>query len=83
MAEKTGERFSRKQAQVKLGRRVRSIVQLDGVSAGTYGRVMEIDEIETDGFELIIEWDSRIGEKLQHDWFSKEQYEHCLIDEAI
>ena len=75
-------RFSREEAQARLGRRVRSVVSLSDVAAGTSGRVVEIDEIDKDGFELIVEWDLRIEGKFQHDWFSKEQCERCLIDET-
>jgi hypothetical protein len=75
-------RFSRDEAQAKLGRRVRSVVWLDDVASGTRGRVMEIDEIDKDGFELIVEWDLRIGGKSQHDWFTKDRYDHCLVEEA-
>ena len=74
-------RFSREEALSRVGRRVRSIVGFDGLEVGTLGRVMEIDEIEPDGFELIIEWDSRIEGKFQHDWFTKEQYENSLVED--
>ena len=76
------ERFTREEAEGKLGHRVRSGIELNGILAGAAGRVMEIDEIEKNGFDLIIEWDSRIGGKFQHDWFSKDRYERCLIDEV-
>jgi len=74
-------RFTAEEAREKLGRRVRSIVALDGIAAGTSGSVMQVDEIEHDGFELIVEWDTRIDGKRQHDWFSKEQFNQYLIDE--
>jgi hypothetical protein len=74
-------RFSREEALGRVGRRVRSIVGFDGIEAGARGRVMEIDEIKPDGFELIIEWDSRIEGKFQHDWFTKEQYETSLVED--
>ena len=80
-AERKSVRFSREEADVKLGHRVRSVIELDDVAAGTAGRVMEMDEIEKDGFELIVEWDSRVDGKFQHDWFSKDQYDRCLIEE--
>ena len=75
-------RFSRDEARAKLGHRVRSLVTLDGIAEGTFGRVMQIDELEQNAFELIIEWDVRIEGKLQHDWFNKEQFERCLLEEA-
>ena len=74
-------RFTGDEARAKLGRRVRSVVALDGIAAGTSGSVMQVDEIESGGFELIVEWDTRIDGKRQHDWFSKEQFNQYLIDE--
>ena len=73
-------RFSREEAQALLGRRVRTVAGVDGVPTGTFGSVMHLDEIEKDNFELIVEWYVLIDGKRQHDWFSKEQYEQCLID---
>ena len=75
-------RFSRDEAQEKLGRRVRSVFLLDEIPAGTCGTVMQTDEIEQGEFELIIEWDVRPANKLQADWFTKEQYEAYLIEET-
>ncbi len=74
-------RFSREEAQSKLGRRVRSVVGFDGVSPGTFGCVMQLDEIEKNNFEVIVEWFALIDGKRQHDWFSKEQFEQCLVDD--
>jgi hypothetical protein len=74
-------RFSKEEAQSKLGRRVRTVVAVDGVPSGTVGSVMELDEIEKNSFEVIVEWFVLIDGKHQHDWFSKEQYEQCLIDD--
>ena len=74
-------RFAEQEARAKLGHRVRAVVALDGIAAGTSGSVMQVDEIENNGFELIIEWDIRIDGKRQHDWFSKEQFNQYLIDE--
>jgi hypothetical protein len=42
---------------------------------------MQLDEIEKNSFEVIVEWFVLIDGKHQHDWFSKEQYELCLIDD--
>jgi hypothetical protein len=74
-------RFSREEAQVKLGRRVRALIGIDGVPSGAFGCVMQLDEIERGGFEVIVEWYVLIEGKRQHDWFSKEKYEAYLIDE--
>lgn len=74
-------RFSRDEAHEKLGRRVRSVVWLNDIPSGTSGNVTRIDEIEN-GFELIIEWDLRGASGFQFDWFTKDQYERCLIEET-
>jgi hypothetical protein len=74
-------RFTREEAQAKLGRRVRAVVAVDGVPSGAFGCVMQLDEIEKHKFEVIVEWYVLIDGKRQHDWFSKEQYERCLIDD--
>jgi hypothetical protein len=74
-------RFSKEEAQTKLGRRVRAVVSVDGVPSGSVGSVMQLDEIEKNSFEVIVEWFVLIDGKHQHDWFSKEQYELCLIDD--
>ena len=76
------KRFSRAQAQAKLGGRVRSITDLSDVPKGATGRVMEMDEIDRDEYELIIEWDTLFDGKYQHDWFSKDQYDAYLIEEC-
>jgi hypothetical protein len=75
-------RFSRNEAQEKLGRRVRLVVALGEVPAGTSGTVMYTDQIETGEFELIIEWDVRPPGKFEHDWFTKDQYKGYLIEES-
>lgn len=74
-------RFSREEAQAKLGRRVRAVVRVDGVPAGTFGCVMQLDEIEQNNFEVIVEWYVVFEGKRQHDWFTKKEYENCLIDD--
>jgi hypothetical protein len=80
-AQLSSKRFNREQAQAKLGGRVRSVAELSDIPKGATGRVMEMDEITRDEFELIVEWDVLLDGKYQHDWFSKDQYDLCLIDE--
>ena len=81
LAESRSTRFNREQAKAKLGGRVRSVAELSDVPKGATGRVMEMDEITRDEFELIVEWDVLLDGKYQHDWFSKDRYDLCLIDE--
>jgi hypothetical protein len=42
---------------------------------------MQLDEIERNGFDLIVEWSMLVQGKRQHNWFSRDEYERCLIDE--
>jgi hypothetical protein len=74
------ERFSREEAESKLGGGVRAAADFTDIPAGTTGRVIGVDEVECGGFELIVEWDLRVGGKLQHDWFTKENYRHSLVE---
>ncbi len=79
-AERSLQRFSKEEAESKLGQRVRATVDLMDVPKGATGRVMEMDEIEQNGFDLIIEWDLRMNGKLHHDWFAKEEYDRSLTE---
>jgi hypothetical protein len=76
----SSKRFNKEQAHAKLGTRVRAVAEFPDIPRGATGRVMEIDEISENEFELIVEWDMLLDGKYQHDWFSKEQYDSCLID---
>ena len=73
-------RFSREEAESKVGGKVRAASDFADIPEGTTGRVIEMDEVEKGGFELIVEWDLLVGGKLQHDWFTKEGYERTLIE---
>jgi hypothetical protein len=75
-------RFSREEAESKVGGRVRAGADLSDIPKGTTGRIIEMDEVEKGGFELIVEWDLLVNGKLQHDWFTKEGYEHSLVEFA-
>jgi len=74
-------RFSKQEAESRLGSAVRSKIAVDGIPAGVTGHVVQLDEIERNGFELIVEWSLLIQGKRQHNWFSKDDFERCLMDE--
>jgi len=74
-------RFSKQEAESRLGSAVRSKIAVDGIPAGVSGHVVQLDEIERNGFELIVEWSMLIQGKRQHNWFSKDDFERCLMDE--
>ena len=58
-----------------------SRIAVDEIPAGATGHVVQLDEIERNGFDLIIEWSMLVQGKRQHNWFSKEDYDRCLIGE--
>jgi len=73
-------RFSRVEAEALLGRQVRTKLAIDGVPAGAVGKVMQLDEMERDAFDLIIEWSVLVHGKRQHNWFSKDDYHQQLAE---
>lgn len=60
---------------------MQSRIAVDEIPAGATGHVVQLDEIERNGFDLIIEWSLLVQGKRQHNWFSKEDYERYLTDE--
>ena len=74
-------RFNKQEAELRLGSTVRSKITVDGIPAGVTGHVVQLDEIERNGFDLIVEWSLLIQGKRQHNWFSKDDFERCLMDE--
>ena len=73
-------RFSRTEAETRLGRRVRTKFAIDGIPAGTTGYVMQIDEMERGGYELIVEWYVLVNGRHQHNWFGKNEYDNELVE---
>lgn len=69
------KRFTKEEADLMLGRQVRLVLELTDVPKGTTGRVTEADEIEPNGFDLIVEWDLPGKREFPHDWFTKEEFE--------
>ncbi len=52
------KRFSKEEAESWLGRRVRLIVEFSDIPKGTSGKVVETIEIEPNGFEALVEWET-------------------------
>lgn len=73
-------RFNKAEAEARLGRMVRTKIAIDGVPAGATGHVMQIDEMELGGFDLIVEWHVLVHGKRQHNWFSRDNYDQQLIE---
>ncbi len=82
MSRETGmqrQRFTKQEAENKLGRAVRSLVPLPAVPQGTTGRVVRAEEIN-DGYDLVIEWDAGVSNSRFQDWFTKDEYENNLLE---
>ena len=73
-------RFSRAEAEALLGKQVRTRLAIDGVPAGAVGQVMQVDEMESGAFDLIVEWSVLVHGKRQHNWFSKDDYHQQLAE---
>ena len=73
-------RFNQQEAQALLGRSIRLLDSFSLVPKGTSGRVVELQEILPDQFDLVIEWDTLSPAGSQRDWFSKDQFEHFLVE---
>ena len=72
-------RFTRSQAHGLLGRRVRSLGAYVYLPAGTAGAVVALEEVEPDGFDLVVEWDAS-GRGGVRDWFSRAEFERYLVE---
>ena len=75
------ERFTKGEVESLRGRLVRLAVGFTDVPEGTTGRVVEADEIEPGGYELVVEWDLPGRPKRQHDWFTKGEFGRLLVEE--
>ena len=73
-------RFNQQEAQALLSRSVRLLDSFSVVPKGTTGRVVELQEILPDQFDLVVEWNRPSGAGSQRDWFSKDQFEHFLVE---
>ena len=77
--------FSKDQAEALLGKKIRSLADFSGIPAGTTGTVVAIDEVYTEGFDVVIEWD--LGDRLYgaqtkqlRDWFTRDEFEKFLVE---
>jgi hypothetical protein len=69
-------RFNKQDAEAQVGRNVRTLADISCVPAGTRGRVVAAEEAGN-GYDVAVEWESS---HLAVDWFSKDQFERCLIE---
>jgi hypothetical protein len=56
-------------------------VEFSGIPKGTAGRVVEIEEIEPGGFEVVIEWQLPERRPPLCYWLTKKQYRRFLVEE--
>jgi hypothetical protein len=73
-------RFTKREAREKIGHAVRSLIEFAGVPRGTVGQVVDVHEFGEDAFDVVIEWDSPLRNKLK-DRFAKGPYEEFLTEE--
>ncbi len=76
----TRELFTKNEAEAWLNRRVRALRDFPGVPKGTTGKVIEMEEITSDHFGLIIEWDLSRQGKMLRDWLCKNEFDQHLIE---
>lgn len=80
------------EAEGKVGKSVRSLIEFSGVPKGTHGKVIRMDQGEGRGAIVAVEWDlpartTIAGREFQVqrtkplvDWFSKDEYEDYLLE---
>jgi hypothetical protein len=80
-------RFTREEAESKVGKRVKALVPFSGVPEGTTGLVVLADDMDEHdlgtGFDVAIEWelsDQPFGATWRplRDWFDKDEYDTYL-----
>jgi len=74
-------RFTREQADQKVGRRVHSLVEFSGVPFGTHGTVVGVERVDGDCYDVVVEWEPPARTSILKDRFAKETYEELLAEE--
>ena len=69
--------FTMEEAAAKIGKRVRRIVKISGVTSILVGTVIRADAVD-DGYFVSVIWDPQ--ERLFGDRFSKDEYEKLLVE---
>jgi hypothetical protein len=78
------ERFTKQEAETKIGKVIRSNAEFSGVPEGSTGRVVkadnmgDVDNTGEDEWNAVIEWDLPQRGKPVQDWFTKDEYERYL-----
>jgi hypothetical protein len=75
-----GKRFTRAEVGRLFGRRVRLTVEFSDVRVGTTGKVVGTDEVEPEGFEILVRWEGLDAGTHSTYWFTREEFERCLVE---
>lgn len=76
----TRELFTKTEAETWLNRRVRALMDFPSAPKGTTGKVVEMEEVISDRFHLIVEWDLPGHGKMLRDWLCKNEFDQHLIE---
>lgn len=75
-----GKRFTEEEAERLFGRRVRLTVEFSDVRMGMTGKVIGTDEVEPDGFEILVRWEGISPQIHSTDWFTREEFDQFLVE---
>jgi hypothetical protein len=78
--EQKRKRFTKEESGRLSGRRVRLEVAFTDIPKGTTGVVCAADEVEPNGFEIIVQWEGVGADAHPRDWFTKEEFELALAE---
>lgn len=74
------QQFSKKEAEEKIGRQVKTLVDLDSVPRGTLGKIILADKTQS-GYDLAIEWEIPISDsRFLRTWINKQLYDEALVE---
>ena len=71
--------FTKAEAQAKVGTRVRTRIAFAGVPQGATGTIIGADRV-IDGYDVEIAWGQSGRRTPWVDWWTREEYEACLIE---
>jgi hypothetical protein len=78
-ASRQNQRFTRREAEALVGRRVRSLADYAYLPTGTTGCVVAFEEVGPEEFELVVEWDGSRRVALR-DWFTHTEFDRFLTE---
>jgi hypothetical protein len=76
----TPHRFAKAEAERYVGRTVRSLVVISTHPEGSTGRVVDLQEVLPEEFDLVLEWDLPCSSQPLRDWFSRDDYNRDLVE---